>query len=313
MAWGCGHWSAECLSHIWCDAEYLAPGHPWVTLVHWSQLTHHGMLVSFTPSSDMHQWHCLMSVSGGSNGPSTLVSHFDNDNYKRLNQLHYNPSLLKTTNAAQTDSEDSVDWNSFLPMHERTWLWLRYTQSGFTINDPLDIIMWIVCQFHENSDIELHSKPVFCLKPMSESLEQSICIVCIWIGHFSNHTSTNPLQLSMQVLQHVEYSRTSCFYLLCEEQWGTVGLQWESRGREFETNLPPTQPRAYWGANPAYLSPPAKIDYSTTLLRYPIIQNKSDQTTYYSCCYYHLSQIHHYFMIPIDILLSHESSIFQSP
>ena len=90
------------------------------------------------------------------------------------------------------------------------------------------------------------------------------------------HTSTNPLQLS----KYFKYSKTSCFYLLCDEQWGTVGLQWESRGREFETNLPPTQPRAYWGANPAYLSPPAKIAYSTTLLRYPIIQNKTDQTTH---------------------------------
>ena len=184
-------------------------------------------------------------------------------------------------------------------MHERTWFWLRYTQSGFTINDPLDIIMWIVCQFHENSDIELHSKPVFCLKPLSESLEQSICIVCIWIGHFSIHSHFYQSLTAFKVLQHLEYSRTSCFYLLCDEQWGTVGLQWESRGREFETNLPPTQPRAYWGANPAYLSPPAKIDYSTTLLRYPIIQNKTDQTTYYSCCYYHLSQIHLYFMTPL--------------
>ena len=42
-----------------------------------------------------------------------------------------------------------------------------------------------------------------------------------------------------------------------------------------------------------------KFDYSITLLGYPIIQNKSDQTTYYSCCYYHLSQIHHYFMTPL--------------
>ena len=72
------------------------------------------------------------------------------------------------------------------------------------------------------------------------------------------------------------YSHHSNTFFFGSSGNGTVDLQWGSIGREFETNLPLTEPSANWGGSLPHTT--GSIDYRTTLLRYPIIQNKTHST-----------------------------------